>query len=125
MTLVAERLPTDSDPMPLITVCMFMWFVSNAVIVIIVILDSALHVKKVTKHVPPFCDPLVTFAKRLRCEVRKVSGHDSSKEDIEMVSLSDGKNNKKVRNESKIPRDRKITWQHVSSALDTYIIVII
>ncbi|XP_052213497.1 acetylcholine receptor subunit delta-like [Dreissena polymorpha] len=124
MSLVAGSLPSSSDPLPLITVCMFMWFLSNAAIVIIVILDSALRVKKETKHVPSVCDPMVTFAKRLRCEVKKVSEQDSSEEDIEILSHNDGTHNRKDREKSKI-QERKITWQHVSRALDTYMIVII
>ncbi|XP_052230226.1 neuronal acetylcholine receptor subunit beta-3-like isoform X2 [Dreissena polymorpha] len=124
MSLVAGSLPSSSDPMPLINVCIFVWFLSNAAIVIIVILDSALNVKKETKHVPSVCDPIVTFARRLRCEVKKVSEHDSSEEDIEMVSHNDGTHNRNDRGKSNF-QDRKITWQHVSRALDTYMIVII
>ncbi|KAH3769644.1 hypothetical protein DPMN_170917 [Dreissena polymorpha] len=124
MSLVAGSLPSSLDPMPLINVCMFVWFLSNAAIVIIVMLDSALRLKKETKHVPSVCDPIVTFAKRLRCESKKVSEQDSSEEDIEMVSHNDGTHNRNDRGKSNI-QDRKITWQHVSRALDTYMIVII
>ncbi|WAR13983.1 ACH92-like protein [Mya arenaria] len=113
MTMVVDKLPESSDPLPFITTVFFTLYVYNAFVILLIIFNDKMYRKSNRKAVPFFLQGLVEITRRCFCLDLNANGNDD-----EIVSCTDvlEKHIEKCRENDRT--QRRITWRNVSSALD-------
>ncbi|XP_052807105.1 acetylcholine receptor subunit beta-like [Mya arenaria] len=119
MTLVADRLPDASEPVPIVTSVFFVWYISNAMIVIVVLVNSRIYKMNPKRLVPRIIQQFVFFTARLFCIVDQVE-EEAILANQNGDLVEDDEQNRVLTSEKQ--RRYKITWKHVSSALDKWLV---
>ncbi|XP_052772702.1 neuronal acetylcholine receptor subunit beta-3-like [Mya arenaria] len=123
MTMVADKLPSSSDPIPYITIVFFIWYISCAVIVLLVLMNAKLYHKRNHKDIPRLLRRLVMISRRCFC----LGDEDTEQTESEQTCIDeDGTPFTEKRTEANSTEHhsvRAITWQHVSLCLDKWFIL--
>ncbi|KAL4229073.1 hypothetical protein ACF0H5_012112 [Mactra antiquata] len=118
MTIVNEYLPKNSDPMPLISVMVFLWYIFTALIVLIVILNIQISRIKDKRRVPG-C--VCGFVKLTRFINRKQSlSYSASEEENEPCLESKNENGNDDTCKESHATPIRVTWMEVSVAIDKW-----
>ncbi|XP_052820053.1 acetylcholine receptor subunit beta-like [Mya arenaria] len=119
MTLVADKLPDSSDPIPIIIIVFFLWFIYNGLIVALVLLNLQVFYKDKTKPVPGCLRRFVSFINHVCCA--KPNQDNSSESEITDKMPNDcGDSEPDTHYEGKVSN---VTWRDVSKALDKILLV--
>ncbi|XP_052781738.1 acetylcholine receptor subunit alpha-1-B-like [Mya arenaria] len=124
MTLVADNLPSSSDPVPYITIVFFTWYVSSAVIVVLILLNAKLYNKRNNKTIPRFLQRLVLISRRCSCLEDDDNEHPENNQtciDESEAPLAEKKT--EANDSTEYHSTRTITWQHVSLCLDKWFVI--
>ncbi|XP_052783028.1 acetylcholine receptor subunit alpha-1-A-like [Mya arenaria] len=135
MTLVADELPDRSEPMPIITIVLFIWYVLNTLTTMLVILNARMYRISEQYTVPACLQCAVLFTRRIFCQGQlkaPVEDEDDSQQEAITNEVNDEeKGNAMPGNDnisSAIPGRGDVTspnvnWKHVSSMVDKILIV--
>ncbi|XP_053383317.1 acetylcholine receptor subunit alpha-like [Mercenaria mercenaria] len=133
MTIVSEHLPENSNPVPLMPIMIFGWYVFDAFVVLVVIINTKLNLTRSRKQVPLPCCKFVLLTRKLLCQrnenVTDKCTTDERQKCIEMESVEkneeDTEGSEIMHNASfEEPIMYNVTWQELSHAVDKWCFVI-
>ncbi|XP_060593613.1 5-hydroxytryptamine receptor 3A-like isoform X2 [Ruditapes philippinarum] len=133
MTIVSEHLPHNSQPMPLISVMIFICYMLDASIVFVVIINTKINAMKNRGHIPFFFRKFVLLTRKLltilTCEKVHTKPEDESidaqDKDSGSETLIELQNNIEQSIDFKRPNEKHdITWQDLSNTIDKWCFVI-
>jgi hypothetical protein len=132
MTIVSDNLPKNSQPMPLISIMIFIWYILDAMIVLIVIINTKIHT--MPNDMPLSCCARIfviitqKITSLVTCQSCKKSTDDGSSAEkescIEMEAKPVNENEENQSESVKHVRSDKATWQDVSKSIDKWSFVI-
>ncbi|XP_045180905.2 acetylcholine receptor subunit delta-like [Mercenaria mercenaria] len=133
MTIVSEHLPENSNPVPLMPIMIFSWYVFDAFIVLVVIINTKLNLTTSRKPVPMAFCKFILLTRKLVCQ-RNEKGTEKNTTDerqkcIEMENVEkneeDTEGSERMHNASfEEPIIYNVTWQELSHAIDKWCFVI-
>lgn len=109
ITLVSERLPQDSEPMPVIGYVLTVYLIISAIICVLTIFILRLHHKDENKEIPPTFKKMYNVLTCATCK-KKSTAVDVSSIELENLEEFDKQNKSDV---------LSLTWRQLSSRLDT------
>ena len=133
MIIVSENLPNNSQPMPLISIMIFIWYVLDAIIVFVVIINTKIHSMTNTAPLPCYARYFVLLTEKMTscvtCKVcrNKASGEKSPGERETCIELN-AEDNKEIDVKSSDTENHMTsgnpTWQDVSKSIDKWSFVV-
>lgn len=132
MTIVSEHLPQHSQPMPLISVMIFVCYTLDAMIVIAVIINTKIYALKDRVKLPNICRKFVLFTRKFltvfNCEKLHDKLGDNSEEDVDKdfgsQTLIENANNGDSIVLDHPMEAADITWKDLSCVIDKWCFVI-
>lgn len=143
MTIISDHLPKNSDPMPLVSVMIFVWYVMNSSIVLIVIINTKINHTKDGRPVPNLARKFVILTRKLKGQRRLHVGGAAEAErriSLKNVKTTQGEDEeeeetKEMNGSGKPPLERLdtfyrarypdgVTWQELSVAIDKWGVVL-
>lgn len=132
MTIVSDHLPQNSQPMPLVSIMMFIWYIMDALIVFVVIINTKIHTMKESKPVSIISQKFVILTRKLMCQHDRRKNCDETTEETEKcINIENGNgkeeadgNKESADDANDIGRSTKITWQDLSHAVDKWCFLI-
>ncbi|KAL4221723.1 hypothetical protein ACF0H5_019978 [Mactra antiquata] len=125
MTIISDNLPKNSNPMPLISIMIFIWYILNSSIVLIVIMNTKINHIKDDRPIPGCVRGFVMFT-RLIVQKDKLHGLGTPEESENCLEKKETETkdemNGKLESTGK-SRVQKVTWQEVSVAIDRWCLV--
>jgi hypothetical protein len=142
MTIISDNLPKNSDPMPLVSIMIFIWYIMNSSIVFVVITNTKINHIKDGRKVPRLARTFVILTRKIK-GVKRLHVGDTPEEEI-LNSLSNGssqdeddeENSAKPMKRRSQPHLEKsdnyyrarypdgVTWQELSVAIDKWGVVL-
>lgn len=146
MTIISDHLPDHADPLPLVTIMIFVWYMLNSTIVLVVIVNTRVKHINDERPVPLWLRRFVILTRKVVRRKRLHSAYaddaEESKKFLEDVENSgntpenaekskeneineeEPKTNKKARNEAYLRMyPDGVTWKEVSVAIDKWALV--
>ena len=133
MTIVSDNLPRNSQPMPLISIMIFIWYILDAIIVLVVIINTKIHSMTNTAPLPCCARYFVLLTERITscvtCKVcrNEASGETSPGENEKCLEVS-ANDNTGADGKSSDTEEHVIsgtpTWKDVSKSIDKWSFVI-
>lgn len=139
MTIISDHLPKNSDPMPLVSVMIFVWYVMNSSIVFIVIVNTKINHTKDGRPVPNLARKFVILTRKIKgqrrlhvgeaseAEIRKGLKTAKEEEDEEEEKEMNGNHRPPLERSDTFFRARYpdgVTWQELSVAIDKWGVVL-
>lgn len=118
MTMISDYLPKNSNPMPLVSIMIFVWYLLNAAIVFIVIMNIKISHTKDTRRIPGCVRRFVILTRALTRK-KFLSSHVLKEENDKCLKMAD---DEKCEDDREVHSVR-ITWMEVSVAVDKWCFV--
>ena len=138
MTIVSDHLPQNSEPMPLILILIFIWYIIDAIIVFIVIINSRINRMKENKPLPKWLQSFVLITRKLLYRKKKQDQETDPDDDtrkgnnMENIALekwgeeseeNQQNNNTSIEDHTMICNE-EITWHTLSHCIDRWCFMI-
>jgi hypothetical protein len=141
MTIVSDHLPQNSEPMPLILIMMFIWYIIDAIIVFIVIINSRINRMNESKPLPKWLQSFVLLTHKLLYRKKKTKKQSSFEETRKCIDMNkpaeelktetikdkqqEGQDNDVAVNEEHgTSRNEDVTWHVLSHCIDRWCFLI-
>jgi hypothetical protein len=131
MTIISDHLPQNSDPMPLVSIMIFVWYIMNSSSVFIVILNTKINHIKDKRPLPFLLRKFVYLTRRIRRVKRlhvSVTAEgarclaDNNDDDVEKVKVN--RNDELPAEKAEEHHHAVVTWQELSVAIDKWCFVL-
>ena len=132
MIIVSENLPSNSQPMPLISIMIFIWYVFDAVIVFVVIVNTKIHSMTSTAQLPFCVRKFVLLTEKMTscitCNICRNKATDESPGEketcLELTAEDDKGTDGNSSNSEEHLTPGKASWQDVSKSIDKWSFVV-
>lgn len=134
MTIISDHLPKNSDPMPLVSIMIFIWYVLNSSIVFVVIINTKINHNKDGRPVPIIARKFVILTRRIKGLKRlhtRGTPEEESRKCLEKTNDTEDGENTEINGNAKQKAGREgsfdhlrypdgVTWQELSVAIDKW-----
>ncbi|XP_053378675.1 5-hydroxytryptamine receptor 3A-like [Mercenaria mercenaria] len=126
MTIVSDHLPQNSQPMPIISGLMFIWYILDALIVFAVIINSKINTTRDTKKLSYVSKKFVIITRKLTCHGYKkqtnktLFGQSENYIDEETANQTDNTDGENPLDSNEKVDSDAITWQELSHSIDKW-----
>ncbi|XP_053379829.1 acetylcholine receptor subunit delta-like [Mercenaria mercenaria] len=124
MTIISDNLPQNSDPMPLVSIMMFIWYILDSAIVFIVIINTKIYNIKENKPVPLLARKFVHLTRIITCEKAQNENETSEGKGESQSTEANTEDCSTALDRDDCSSHANIKWSHVSTAIDKWFFVI-
>lgn len=146
MTIISDNLPKNSDPMPLVSIMIFIWYIMNSSIVFVVIINTKINHIKDGRPVPRLARAFVKLTRKIK-KVKRLHVGETPEPEVQngsSIASSPNDDDEESSTRPMKPSKRKscrphldrsdmyyrsrypdgVTWQELSVAIDKWGLVL-